>query len=88
MNNLTSKLFTNVINFAEASGVIANAADNLLGHILSEEKVNAARVYWKTGGCYFSPTVRRTISKCYRCVDLAGPDPCYHDGWVLCGKRC
>jgi hypothetical protein len=61
MNNLTNKLFTKVVDFAQTPGVIANAADKLLSHILPKDDVAA---YCLTLRCGFCAGGRRPCWTC------------------------
>ncbi len=61
MNNLTNIILTKVTNLAQTSGVIANAADKLLSHILPKDDV-AARCW--TYLCSFCVRGQRSCRTC------------------------
>lgn len=71
MNNITNKLFTNVAKFAKTPGVIANAADQLLSHVLLKDNVAAAcsvRYYCQRISRYVGQKVRKRCCTKHGCT--------------------
>ncbi len=66
MNNLTNKLFMNVVSFAQTPSVTANAASKLLRYILPKDDV-AAWCFTHRNSCW--PCVNGKKS-CVRCCGL------------------
>lgn len=75
MNNLTNKLFANVVSFAEIPGVIANASDKLLNYVLPKDEVAASVTSCAIGSC---TRCRNRLQKCNKCCLVNGKLACWH----------